>query len=450
MRNWKVASIVTAVLAVGAAQADPPHPSDSWQELEHLNIGRFSCKAHSIDGHRAIVLSGQGNEDGPADTSAEILDTDSGEWTLTAPMPVGFAPGEASWTAKLKNGYFLIAGGFNPLVETGDLSSYIYSSSSDSWIRTGDLPVGASLISNYTQADSVVLDDGRVLTASGAAVTAEFTNATTVFTPNYANLSNGMSGAAVGTWDFTRDTQGKVTTLNGASEHHKLIKLLDGRVLLIHGTDHRYVSGKPGTVFRDTWGVQAELFTPATGAWTALPNLPAIQGEDDRHNGVKGVRQQAGVALLSDGRVLVAGGYSQPADARGRPLLKEGFYVRSSSVLFDVAKFDAGANPWSITGSMNVARESHYMYTLQGPGGVIAASGWIGFPAATATVEIYDVTEQKWRVVTGLPTIDGTDVPISRPWGCSAMMPSGQLLIAGGHRDNELGGKSRRAYYYRP
>lgn len=450
LKHMLAASLTSTVallgLMPGATIAEAPNAS-SWRELGQLTIGRIGCKAHDIDDGRAIVIAGWGDEIGPADSSAEILDTLTGQWTPTAPMPEGFAPGAIPWTAKLNDGYYLVTGGFNAFLETGDLRTYIYSVSSDSWIRAGDLPAGSTLVSNLGQANSVVLDDGRVLIASGLALGVGETNASLVFTPNYTNLGAGQSGEAAGTWDFTRNQTGQITSLNAGSEHHNLIKLGDGRVLIIHGNDRRFDFPNRDPVFRDTYGVQAELFDPGSGQWTALPNLPAVPGEDDRHRGTKGVRQLSAVALLDDGRVLVSGGFSQPADKNGKPLLKVGYYIRKSAVLFDAAKFDAGGNPWSITGPMHVERYSHSMSSLPGPRGVLSAWGWSTFDG-TATSEIYDVQRQAWTLNAGLPVIEGTDIPISYPSGCSVIMPSGRLILTGGEWDNELGGSSRRTYYY--
>jgi hypothetical protein len=302
--------------------------------------------------------------------------------------------------------------------------------------------------SNFGQIDAILLDDGRVLTAGGLAAGVFETNASLVFTPNYENLVQGASGAAAGTWDFTRDLDGRITRLRGPTEHHKLIKLQDGRVLLIVGYDRRFLSQKWGAVHRDTPGVQAELFDPEKGTWTPLPNLPAIAGEDDRHNGVKGVRQQAAVALLDDGRVLVSGGYSQPTNNKGQPLLKEGLYVRASAILFDPALYDAGANPWVVTNPMRVARASHAMAKMPGSAGILSVGG-LTYDFWTASAERYGLNGT-WRNVAGLPSIPGTDQSISLPLGCSTLMPSGEFLIAGGVEDVESGDTSRRSYLYRP
>jgi hypothetical protein len=334
---------------------------------------------------------------------------------------------------------------------TGDLQSQVYSVASNRWIRVGDMPEGATLVSNLTQINGVVLDDGRVLTASGLAFGVEETNASLLFTPNYANLALGIAGEASGRWDFTRDTSGNVTRANGASEHHKLIKLRDGRVLLIHGNDHLYPNGRFGPLPGDTHGVQAELFDVRTGRWTALPDLPAITGEDDRHNGVKGVRQMAAAALLPDGRVLISGGFSLPVNDRGKPLLKPlPLYARSSAIVFDASQLDGGANPWSVTSPMAVARYAHVFSELPGNAGIISVGGWTAPDEWTASVERYDPMTSTWRFMASMPAAPGTDLAISLPFYCDATMPGGELLVAGGAGDFETQLLSRRSYLYRP
>lgn len=456
MNTSGVTQRLAATMALGVLTCLPLPPAHgaaadgagSWSELGPLNIGRYGCKAFAIDADRAIVLAGFGDRQGSADSSVELLDVTTGRWTMKASMPPGFVPGAIAWAAKLENEYFLVAGGLNAL-RTLDFASYVYSASTDRWIRTGDMPSGASLVSNFGQISAVVLNDGRVLVASGlGAPSGAETTASLLFTPDYDGLARGAVGAAAGTWDFTRDRAGRVTRMNGASEHHKLVKLRDGRVLVIHGNDRRYVFGV-NEFYRDTHGVQAELFDPKRGTWTKLPDLPAIPGEDDRHDGTKGVRQLAAASLLPDGRVLVSGGFSSPGDAKGRPVLKSILYVRSSSIVFDPARFDLGLDPWSITGSMAVARHSHSHGLLPGTRGTISVGGFTD-DAWTARTEIYDPAAGTWKSGPSMPAAHDRDLPFSQPWGCTAVTPSGGILVAGGVIDVETGFVSRRTYLYRP
>jgi hypothetical protein len=435
---------VFSLVLHSAHGANQPH--DSWQELGQLNVGRFGCKAHSIDGQRAIVIAGLGDA-GPAN-SAEILSISAGTWSTSAPMPLGFAPSWASWTAKLNYGYFLVAGGIGSF-QAGDLRTFIYAVATDSWIQVGDLPQATTILSNLAQIEGIMLNDGRILIAGGIDIASNTSNASLVFRPSYANLVAGVTGDGAGHWDFTRDSSGNITHLNGASEHHELIKLNDGRALVIHGFDRRYVNGV-NTIYRDTHGVQAELFDPGTGVWSALPNLPAIPGEDDRHTGTKGIRQMAGAVVLADGRVLIAGGFSMPADDKGKPLLPKPYsYNRSSAILFNPQSYDAGAYPWTVTSPMSVARFSHVMSPVPGSTSVVAAGGWAN-DGGTDSVEIYDSHAKTWHVAASMPAFGNTDHAVSSPQGCSATMSDGSLLTAGGQSDLQTNKTSRRSFLYRP
>jgi hypothetical protein len=164
---------------------------------------------------------------------------------------------------------------------------------------------------------------------------------------------------------------------------------------------------------------------------------------------VKGVRQMAAAAVLADGRVLIAGGFSMPADDKGKPLLKNMLYARSSAILFDPRRFDARAYPWSITSPMRVPRYSHVMSALPGSNAVVSAGGWTD-DDPTASVEVYDARLQTWGSASSMPAIENTQLAASTPFGCSATLPDGRLLIAGGEIDLRTNETSRRSVLYRP
>ena len=50
--GWSLPGIFGFLHPVVASAADA-QARNSWQELRQLNIGRFGCKAHDIDGQRA-------------------------------------------------------------------------------------------------------------------------------------------------------------------------------------------------------------------------------------------------------------------------------------------------------------------------------------------------------------------------------------------------------------
>jgi len=118
-------------------------------------------------------------------------------------------------------------------------------------------------------------------------------------------------------------------------------------------------------------------------------------------------RSGPAVALLPDGRVLVAGGWG--STARFGPKL-------ASSELFDAA-----ARTWTTTGSMAEQRHGHSATVLPN-GTVLVAGGYDSVRSATA--ELYDPISGTWTSTGSLP----------EPFlGHShVLLPNGTVLIAGG------------------
>jgi N-acetylneuraminic acid mutarotase len=86
----------------------------------------------------------------------------------------------------------------------------------------------------------------------------------------------------------------------------------------------------------------AEIYDPATGAWTIVSNM------------LKG-RARHSIALLADGRVLVAGGWNV-------------------QVIPATEIFDPATSTWSATGRLITGRDEHSSAVL-GDGRVLVAGG---------------------------------------------------------------------------
>ena len=145
-------------------------------------------------------------------------------------------------------------------------------------------------------------------------------------------LTSAASGAAatdpgVGAW---------TPTSNGLSlvrYSFRATTLIDGRVLVEGGFS-------PGS-----YTPEAEIYDPATNAWTVASPMHQGRGEQS-------------ATLLKDGRVLVAGGYAGP-------------------VLSSAEIFDPSTGHWQVTGSMNVNRTRQAAVRLC-DGRVLVAGGWNG------------------------------------------------------------------------
>ena len=112
----------------------------------------------------------------------------------------------------------------------------------------------------------------------------------------------------------------------------------------------------------------AEIYDPATGVWTPTGNLTMA-------------REGAQAALLPNGQVLVAGGDFGTASAE---------------------LYDPATGMWTATDSLNVGRWSFTM-ALLATGKVLAAAGLNGTATALASAELYDP-----GTTTEATTVNGT------------------------------------------
>jgi hypothetical protein len=171
--------------------------------------------------------------------------------------------------------------------------------------------------------------------------------------------------------------------------------LPDGRVLVEGG----FASG--------AYTPEAEIYDPATNAWTVVSPMHQGRGEQT-------------ATLLADGRVLVAGGYAGP-------------------VLSSAEIFDPSTGQWQVTGSMNVNRTRQAAVRLC-DGRVLVVGGWNGQGISSA--ETYDPSTGLWTLTPGsLPT------PLQNP--DAFLLPDCTVLVAGGGAGAD-GTPSAAAYIFHP
>ncbi|WP_375764780.1 hypothetical protein NR798_23980 [Archangium gephyra] len=226
---------------------------------------------------------------------------------------------------------------------------------------------------------------------------------------------------------------------------HTATLLADGRVLATGG-----------------FGTTAELYSPATRAWTVTGNTNTT-------------RRLHTATLLEDGRVLVVGGDDSGASAtsevydptggywlqigrlvtprrghaavrlsKGRVLVFGG--VDDSGRALDSAEiYDVARGIWYPTGRMKFARRGFTATELQWgdrvlvTGGVVDGGDECLGTNCLSTAEVYDAATGTWTSTGSLAT--------ARGFHSATLLSNGQVLVTGGSLD---GAASARAELYNP
>jgi len=246
---------------------------------------------------------------GPDTASAELYDPKTGTFSPTGSMGI---PREDHAATVLRDGRVLITGGN----DTGDhavASAELYDPKTGTFSPTGSM---ATARGYHT---ATLLADGRVLVAGGdpcgwascdRLATAELYDPTTgTFSPTGSMattrgfhtatlladgrvlIAGGDGGSTAELYDPKTGKFSPTGSMTAARDYTTATRLADGRVL---------VAGGGGDYSNRNFLASAEIFDPTTGTFTPTGSMSAA-------------RTWYQASLLSDGRVLVTGGYGDLA-----------------------------------------------------------------------------------------------------------------------------------------
>jgi Big-like domain-containing protein/Kelch motif protein/galactose oxidase-like protein len=355
----------TIIVSSGAIQGSTPLTvaSPVWLPAAQLATGRSGHTATLLANGKVLVVG--------VDT-AELYDPVTDTWSSAGSLNTVSAPRTATLLA---NGKVLVVG-VNSALPTVT-SSELYDAVANSWSPGGNLGVARVYFS------AALLPNGEVLVAGGCYVTPAC-GATELYDPT-TNTWSAAASLAEGRYLFT------------------MTSLQDGRVLAAGGhsvpTIHSNVAG-------------AEVYDPVANTWSAAGTLATA-------------RFMHSAALLSDGRVLIAGGRGP-----GNPL------VSSAEV------YDPVANSWSTVASLSVTRGDFGVLTLPG-GKVLAAGGWTDDPShgalTLASAELYDPASNMWAATASMTE--------ARQQFTLTLLQNGRPLAVGGVGDGVAGSQSSAEFY---
>jgi Kelch motif len=260
--------MVVPFLSFSLAGAPGSSGAGSVAEIAAMHIARASHTSTLLPNGKVLIaggFAGSGTEYNPY-RSAELYDSGSRTFAPVGEMSIGRSGHTATL---LKNGKVLIVGGWTGHYDLRG-SAEIYDPALNTFTTTGNLVI------ERAGNTATLLADGRVLIAGGE-----------------DRRENALASAEIYdplTGKFT--LTGSMADPRGA---HTATALNDGRVLIVGGGSGHYPSQ---TIYRS-----AELFNPASGKFTS-----AGQTTVGRH--------KHAAILLGSGKVLIVGG-SDNRDWRG-------------------------------------------------------------------------------------------------------------------------------------
>jgi len=287
----------------------------------NMSVQRWGHSSTTLPDGRVLVAGGRTGIS-PASAvvlaTAEIYDPATNTWSPTGSMNVAR---RSHTETLLPNGSVLICGGGDSVSTSGQMpiqSCELYDPATGAFSIAGDMTVAR------TSHNATLLDDGSVLIAGGSvgAGTSTPTNLAELYDPS------DNSFTPVGPMNFTRLAQAPAKLRDGrvvfgnayagagaispdseiydpATQAFTIIDdmvkqridiggltLLDGTVLIAGGV----ATGSFGAIFHSS----SEVYDPVADRW----RLSGIMSDG---------RDEFSGALLSDGRVLITGGFTRPA-----------------------------------------------------------------------------------------------------------------------------------------
>lgn len=352
MRSEKTAGfflfslMLLPVLCFSRGETPWPSGPGSVSEITAMHIARASQSSTLLPNGKVLIaggFAGSGGEYNPYRTT-ELYDPGSGTFELAASMSIGRSGHTATL---LMEGKVLMVGGWTGRYDIRR-SAELYDPAANTFAPTGNLVI------ERAGSTATLLADGRLLIAGGEDRREEALASAEIYDPATGKFTlTGSMAEPRGAHTATALKDGRVLILGGGSGHypsqnvyrsaeiydpstgkftltgdmsvgrhkHAAILLRSGRVLIVGGSDNRNWHGEYAS---------AEIYDPASGKFSSTGAMSTPR-----------FKLPAAVALLPNGKVLVAGGgpFAELYDEA------TGIFTKVSGSL-GAARFFASATPF--------------------------------------------------------------------------------------------------------
>ena len=355
----------------GTTKANVFDPStNSFKYIADLNLVRYDTQNQAITlANGKVLFAGYASG---YDARTELFDPSTNTFSYTTgSMP---SPSYGSVSVLLANGDVMTAGG---TPGSGVLASAkVYSASLGTWSNASN-----SMSDTKLDFTSTLLDNGKVLVVGGTG-----------------------DGGAVRTSCDLYDQSSKTFTATGSLTTgrfaHTATKLSNGKVLIVGGFNGG--SSHDGVAYSSSsTTATCELYDPSSGTFSAVGSLQKSRGHHTAN-------------LLSDGRVLITGGFDGTN------------YLSSTEI------YDPSTNTFSYGPSLSLTRRNHRAITLSN-NKILIVGGRTASGVYTDTAEFVNVGAASISSI--IPTSSsnkykfGLQISVENPEVASV---NGKVIVTGG------------------
>lgn len=354
---------------------------ESWSDLAAMNVARAHATATLLTDGKVLLVGGQ-EAAGVDVSSAELYDPIADTWTLTGAM---IAARHYHTATRLPDGRVLAVGGCINW-STPIAGVELYDPVSGAWSAVAPMSIARCRHS------ATLLPGGNVLVVGGEDGVGSLASAE-IFDPvtgawASAPAMNNVRGrhsamllpdgrvlvvgrGDVEVYDPVLSTWTVLPATHVGRDGHSATLLANGNVLLAGGYTDTQTSSGPS--------LNAELYDPsATSVWSLAAPM-------------NGTRYGHTKTLLSDGRILVAGGYAGP------------------TCLASVELYNPATGSWMSAAPMGAGRCDHRATRLE-DGRVLVVGGESGVWPNSA--EIYDPVLNSWSNAASMNGTSGTPTTV--------------------------------------